>query len=234
MKAIYKRELNSYYNTMIGYVFTSVFLLVSGFYFAQISLVRGSASITSILSSISFIMVLITPILTMRLFAEERKTKTDQLLLTSPASVTSIVFSKFLAALTVLGITLVITVVYPIIMTVFGNPYLGEILLGYFGFILLAACLISVGIFISSITENQLTAAVASLGVMLMLWLPSTIMPYVGDEMIQTLLRAFSLYSYFSTFENGILSLSSIVYYITFCITFLSLTTIVIEKRRWV
>lgn len=234
MRAIYKKELNTYYNTMVGYVFTSVFLLVAGFYFAQISLIRGSANITTILSSISFVMILITPILTMRLLAEERKTKTDQLLLTSPASVSSIVLSKFFAALTVVSISLAVTVIYPIIMAVFGNPYIGEVLLGYLGFILLAACLISVGLFISSITENQLTAAVASLGAMLMLWLPSTIMPYVTSDILRTILNAFSLYSYFAAFEYGVLSLSSIVYYITFCFTFLSLTVIVVEKRRWI
>jgi ABC-2 type transport system permease protein len=234
MLAIYKRELNSYYNTMIGYVFTAVFLVVSGFYFTQITLLRGSASITTVLSSISFIMILITPVLTMRLLAEERKSKTDQLLLTSPASVGAIVLSKFFAALTVVGVTLIITSVYPIIMVIFGNPYLGEILLGYFGFILLASCLIAVGIFISAITESQLTAAVASLGVMLMLWLPSTIMPYIEDATLRILLNAVSLYSYFTAYEYGILSLTSIVYYISFCSIFLFLTVLIVEKRRWI
>jgi len=234
MQAIYKRELNAFYNTMVGYVFSAVFLLVAGFYFTQISLLRGSANITNILSSISFIMVLIVPLLTMRLLAEEKKTKTDQLLLTAPVSVTGIVLGKFFAALTVVGVTLLVTLTYPVIMVIFGNPYWGEIILGYVGFILLAACLISVGLFISAVTESQLTAAVASMGALLMLWLPSTIMPYVQNGMLRTVLGALSLYSYFSAFEYGVLSLSSIVYYLTFCSAFIFLTVVVVKKRRWV
>lgn len=233
MGAILVREIDAYYKTMIGYVFTSICLLVGGILFVTSNIVAGSASFISVIGSISYVFILVIPLLTMRLFAEERKNKSDQLLLTAPISVGKIVMGKFFAAVMVMLIALAITLIYPLILLIFGEPYIGEIVLGYLGLILLGGAFLSVGIFISSVTENQLTASVATMGILFFLWLMDSLVGRISNPALSAFVSSLSLYQKFSEFQMGVLSLSSVVYFLTFISLFLFLTIKVIEARRW-
>ena len=167
MLAIYKKELRAYFNSMIGYIFMAFFLVAFGIYFFATNLVSGSAHFEYTLSSIIFIFVLISPLLTMRLMAEENKQKTDQLLLTSPVTVTSIVVGKFLAVMTLFGVVILILCFYPLIMTIYGTVPLVPAYTSILAFLLLGGAYLAMGLFISSLTENQIVAAVITFVVFL-------------------------------------------------------------------
>ncbi len=162
MLAVFRRELRAYFASPIGFTFVGFFILLAGVFFAISNLLSGNPNYTGVLGSITFIFLFVVPILTMRLISEETRQKTDQLLITSPLSITGIVLGKYLAAVGVFFITLVITVIYPVIMSFFALAGLAwwEILGSYIGFFLLGSSFISVGLFFSSMTDNQLIAAV--------------------------------------------------------------------------
>jgi len=233
MLAVWKKEVLLYFLTPIAYVFMGAFLAVTGLYFTMVNILSTSAEFNSTLSEITFLFMLVVPILTMRLFSEEKRTKTDQLLLTSPVSVTSIVMGKFLAAMTVFFATLVVSLIYPITLAILGNPSWGEIFAGYIGFFLLGGALIAVGCFMSSLTENQLTSAIATFGVLLVFWLSDSLSTAFDSQFIITIINWISVYARYTDFTYGVLSLSQIFYYISFAAVFLFLTVRTIEKRRW-
>jgi len=233
MTAVFKRELRAYFLSPIGYVFLGFFLLLSGYFFAASNLLSGYAYINGVFGNLTIVLMIVVPILTMRLLSEERKTKTDQLLLTSPVSLTGVVVGKYLAALSVLIIALLITCIYPIILFVFSKPAIGEILGTYIGFFLMGAAFISVGLFVSSLTESQVTSAVASFGTLLLLYVADWIVPSIQNQTIAKAIEWFSVLNRFQDFTMGILSLEHIVYYISFIAVFVFLTIRVLEKRRW-
>ncbi len=180
MKAIFKREFRSFFHNMTGPVFMAAIFVFMGIYFVAYNMVQGYPYFTAAMSGMSFIMLLAVPILTMRSFAEERKTKTDQLLLTSPVSVTKIVLGKYAAMLAVFGICMLIACILPIVIHFYGG---GSILADYsaiLGFFLLGAAYIAIGMFVSSLTESQIISAVATFCILLLLQLIdgiSTILP---------------------------------------------------------
>ncbi|HOA80039.1 MAG TPA: ABC transporter permease [Defluviitaleaceae bacterium] len=171
MLAIINKELRSYFASATGYIFMSFFLLISGIFFSITNLLGQNPLYNNVLSSITFIFLFVVPMLTMRLISEETRQKTDQLLLTSPLKVSDIVLGKYFAALLLFLLTLLITVLYPIILSFYGNVAVGEVLGGYIGFFLLGAAFISVGLFISSLTENQVISAVVTVITLLVLWI---------------------------------------------------------------
>ena len=160
MLAIYKKELRSYFTSMIGYVFIAIFLVIIGIYFVVQNLLYRSANLEQTLSSITFLVALLIPLLTMRLMAEENKQKTDQLLYTSPVKASGIVYGKFLAVFTIYGIVLLIVCTFPLIMMMYGTVPLLSAYAGILGFALLGGAYLSIGLFISSLTESQVVAAV--------------------------------------------------------------------------
>lgn len=170
MLAILKKELYTYFKSMTGYIFMASLLFFVGLFFVLTNLIGMSPQYNSVLSNITFVFLLIVPILTMRLMAEEAKQKTDQLLLTSPISLPQIVIGKYLGAVSVLLLTLLITFIYPIILSTMGTVNWGEVLGGYIGFFLFGSALIAVGLFISSLTDNQVIAAVVTFTVLLLFW----------------------------------------------------------------
>lgn len=234
MKAIFKKELISYFNTMLAYVFMAIFILVSGLFFTSNNILAGSSSYITVLSDVSYVMILLIPILTMRSFSEERRNKSDQLLLTCPVTVGGVVMAKFFSALVVLLATLAITLIQVVILAIFGDPFLTEILLGYLGFLLLGAVFIAVGIFISALSSNQLTAAVATMGILLLFWMLDALVMQVTDPVLGGLLGFFSIFSYFADFQRSVLSLSSVVYFVSLTALFLFLTWMVIKRRSLV
>lgn len=162
MLAIYKKELRSYFTSMIGYVFIAFFLVIVGVWFFFENLRNGFANFEYVLSDIAFLAILLIPLLTMRLMAEENKQKTDQLLLTSPLRASAIVIGKLLAVITVFLVAMLIACFYPLILTKFGTIQLASAYAGIFGFVMLMAAYFSIGLYLSSLTENQVVAAVIS------------------------------------------------------------------------
>jgi ABC-2 type transport system permease protein len=162
MLAIYKKELRSYFTSMIGYVFIAFFLVIIGVYFYFQNLYTGYANFEYTVTNVTFIFVLLIPLLTMRLMAEENKQKTDQLLLTSPVTPTAIVLGKFLAVFTIFGVVMAIICTYPLIMKQYGNVPLAPAYASIFGFTILGGAYLSMGFFLSSLTESQVVAAVVS------------------------------------------------------------------------
>jgi ABC-2 type transport system permease protein len=171
MLAVFSKEFKAYFNSATGYVFMGVFLLICGIFFANYNLVPASPLYSNVLSSMTFIFLILVPVITMRLLAEEKHNKTDQLLLTSPLSIGEIVVGKYLASVALFFLTLMITFLFPFILSWYGSIPAGEIAAVYIGFALLGAAFISVGIFVSSLTENQVVSAVASFGVLLFIWI---------------------------------------------------------------
>ncbi len=231
MKAIFKREFNAYFTSPIGYVFVGVFMLLSGIFFGITMFVQGYGNIDMVLPMCIMILVLITPIITMRLLAEERANKTDQLLLTSPVKVSGIVSGKFFAALMVFLIACATTMPYVVISAVYGDIVWGEVIATYMGFILMGALLLAIGIFISSLTESQIVAAVISYGVMLALFFSGMIQTRV--DFIDKILKYFNISSWSSDFFRGVISPTGVCYYVTFTCLFLFLAVRKVESRRW-
>lgn len=171
MKAIFKKELRSYFTSMIGYGYIALFLAIVGIYFVVYNLNYGLTSFEYVLQSVSFLFVILTPILTMRIIAEEKKQKTDQLLLTSPITPERIVVGKYLAVLTVFLMGMAVTLFYPLIINMFGDVNLKLAYVGIIGFALMGSTYLAIGMFISALTENQVIAAVVGFIVMLITFL---------------------------------------------------------------
>lgn len=188
MKAIYKKEFKSYFNSMMGYVFVAFLLVAVSIYFSGYNLGMGYPLLGITLSSVTFLFLILVPVLTMRSLSEEQKNKTDQLLYTSPVSVGEIVFGKYLALVSVFAIPVLVICFYPIIMDAYGTIDFGMAYVAVFGFFLLGCAYISVGLFISSITESQIIAAVISFSVLLFSYLMSGIAGFFSDTAITSLL----------------------------------------------
>lgn len=234
MFAIYMRELKSYFLTAIGYVYCGMFLVVSGLAFAQCTLLKQSTgSIGEYFVWMIIIFAVLIPLLTMKLIAEDRKTRTDQILLTSPVSVTGIVMGKYLAALTVYAATFLVNSFNFVLLAKYGEPNAISILTNILGVFLLGAAFIAIGIFLSSLTENQLIAAVSAMGVNAAMLLVSLLADNISGTAIRTVVKWFSVLDRFAPFTHQMLDVSAIVYYLSLAAAFLFLTTRVIEKRRW-
>lgn len=179
MKAIYKRELKSYFNSMIGYIFIAFFVAFMGFYFMAYNLYNGYPYFSYTLSATITIMLIAVPILTMKSFAEDRKTKTDQLLLTAPVSVTQIVLGKYLAMVTVFLIPMLISCICPLIIKANGQAYLLTDYSTILAFFLMGCIFIAIGMFISALTESQIIAAVGTFGILFVLCLWSDLITFL-------------------------------------------------------
>ena len=238
MLAILKREVQNYFLTPIGYVFMGIFLLVGGIFFFLYNILSASSDLATMFDSLNYLFMLVVPILTMRLLSEEKRNKSDQLLLTSPRSIWDIVLGKFLAACTVLLATMVVTLLYVIVIAVYApEVYPGLILSNYLGFFLLGCCYIAIGVLMSALTESQVSAAVLTLGVNLLLQLFESIGPQLtmpeGLGFLTTVFSWVSLYTKYYQFSAGILSIANVFYYVSFCGIVLFLAVRVIDKRRW-
>jgi len=231
MSAIFWKEVKSYFYSPMAYILIGLFILLSSLFFLP-RLLYQNADFNAVLETMGFILLFIVPVLTMRILAEDRKNGTEVLLVTSPVSLTGIVVGKYLAALFVFLIMTVITFIYPIILFAFGAPFTTGLVGGYIGFILLGASFISVGVFASSLTENQVIAVVISFVSLLIMWIIDFVSSTVGG-FLSKILNWFSLLSRYEDFNKGILGLSPIIYYLSFIAVFLFLTVRVIEKRRW-
>lgn len=175
MGAIYKKELKSYFTSMLGCVFLAILLLITGIYFIIVNMLNMYAEMSTTLGAITFVIVLSIPIITMRTLAEENRQKTDQLLFTAPVSVTKVVLGKYLALVTLYGIAMAVLCIYPIIMNMYGNAQLAQSYSSILGFFLMGSAYIAIGVFISSLTESQVIAGVISFIVMIFTYLMTSI-----------------------------------------------------------
>ncbi|MDC7232974.1 MAG: ABC transporter permease subunit [Spirochaetales bacterium] len=232
IKAVYMKELRQYFHSMIAYVFLTILLFLSGFIFLTANLMSLDGDINSFFTPLFTILLFVTPILTMRQFAEEQKLKTRQLLFTLPLSLESIVLGKFLATLTVVGIGLAVTLLYPAVLAWYGSFSFMVTLGNYLGAVLLVAAIASLGLFLSTLTENQVVSAIASYGVILILWLVDSLAPYTNSVPVKRLISLFSLKSNYIEFTYGIFNPASILYFISLTALFLILTTVSLDSRR--
>lgn len=223
MFAVLKKELKSYFLSPIGYVFIGLFLLMTSVFFYLDILSYGMSKFQNMFYSLATILTFITPILTMRMFSEEKKEGTDQLLFTSPRGITSIVFGKFLAAICVLLITELLTFIYYFILMYFGSPDFVSSIVTLSGFLLLGAAYISFGMFASSITENQVVAAILTIGFFILTW-------FLPD--INEIFSSLSLINMFDKFPSGQIALSEVVTFVSFTLLFVALTIIVLQRRK--
>lgn len=235
MIAIYKRELKSYFHSFLGALFIGATLFLMGIYFAVYDLFMGYPYIGYALSSVVFLFLISFPILTMRILAEERHQKTDQLILTSPVSVSSIVIGKFLALSTVFAVPVAIISVYPLILSIFGTVSFGESYLAILGFFLYGLACIAIGIFISSLTESQVISAVLTFGALFLTYIMSGIRNMISatGNLLTKILSAFDMVSRFDDLLNGSLHVTSIIYYLSVIVLFLIFTVQSIQKRRY-
>ena len=233
MSAIFKREYRAYFSTPLGYVFIAAFLAVINvaFYAYNVS------GLTSQLSFCFYIIVIamhvLTPLLTMRLISEEKKQKTDQLSLTAPVSLGAIVLGKYFAAVAVFLTGLAFTVIWLVIVGMFGTILFAQFIGNLIAVILLVMALIGIGLFISALTENQFVAAVLTLVIFALLYLLDMLSGSISYLWIKNLIGWISMITRFTSISDGLLSLDDIIYYISISGVFLFLTTRVLEKLRW-
>lgn len=233
MRAIYKRELRSYLTSMTGYIFMAVLLAVAGLYYTANCLVGGYPVFGVILSSIYFVLLIVVPVLTMRSMAEEKKQKTDQLLLTAPVSIWQIVAGKYLAMLTVFLIPMLALCLYPLILLQFGSVSLPMAYASIFGYTLFGAACLAIGLFLSALTESQVIAAVLTFGVLFFLNMSSGIANVIGAEgILADILSAVCIYEPFINFVQGIFDLTGVVYYATVVLLFLFFTVQLLHKKH--
>ena len=237
MIAVFKRDFIGYFTSAIGYVYIGSYILVLNLMFYLENMLGSNSSIANLFSFMLLIMMFITPILTMRVFSEEFKLKTDQALYTLPVKMTSVVLGKFLSSVMVFATLLVLTLLWPLTVSMLGAVNTAEVVGNYVGILCIGAAYISIGIFISSATENQVIAAVGSLGVFVALYLLEYLALYFysGGVLPVWVMRALlftSIYGRYTEITQGLLALDSIVFFLSVCAVFLFLTVRRLEKRK--
>lgn len=235
MRAIYKKELRGFFNSMIGWLFLAVNLFFAGWYFRANGMMNGYPYISYVVSGIMFIFLCSLPILTMRIFADEARLKTDQLLYTSPIPVWKVVIGKYLALVTVVLAMTIVIGLYQFILGIYGSVPYGENLLALLGFLLFAITCEAIGLFLSSITESQIIAAVLTFFVLMVgVMIPGiTTLISTSGNVLTRMLTAFDLTKCLQYFLYGMLYLPSFLYYASIIGICLFLTTFFIQKKRW-
>jgi len=230
---IYRKELTSYLSSPIAYVVGGVFAFLNGYIFYMVLMGTHDAnSVRIVISNMSIILIFITPLFTMRLFSEEKKLGTEELLFTLPVKDIAIILGKFLASLTILFSMIGITFEYLIFLKIFADPDLGPIFSGYLGIFLMSASFVAVGIFASSLSENQVVSGMVSFGILLFLliidWAASLV-----KEPFYSFFKSISVFNHFGNFNKGILDTTDIFFFLALVFIFLFLTARVLETRKW-
>ena len=247
MLAIYKKELRSYFINPIGYVFLGVYLTFSALLCAYTTIQSSSYNTTTYFTMMVFVLAVFIPILTMRSFAEERKMKTEQLLLTSPVSVTSMVLGKFLSVLTVAGGSFLVSCINLLPLAISGAAARGgesysmrhiglvpsKVIGCIIGIVLISCVFVAIGLFISSLTENQLAAAIITVAIIVAMLFLNMINGSIENYAVRFVIDWVCFASRFAPFASGMFDPSAILYYLSVSAIFLLLTVRVYDKRRW-
>lgn len=251
MRSVFYKELSIYFSSPIFYVMAGIFICISGIFFynaatyvsilatriaqyqAETGVNMNEILLQPIFTDMSMLIVFMVPLISMRLYSEERSQGTLELLFTYPVSDLSVLVAKYLAGLCVLVFILAITSVLMMIMMIFTSPDWGVILSSYIGLVLLGGAILSLGVFASSLTKNQIVAAVLTLGMVLFFWVVGWFAGTVPNASLSSFLREISLISHSSRFLKGLISLKDIVFYVCFSFFFLSVTLRVLNSHRW-
>jgi gliding motility-associated transport system permease protein len=246
-----KRDLGSYFNSPIFYVVTTVFLVIYSFIFFQILTFFSFQSVQAAqfqgmnvglnlndmviepsFHNMAVTLLLIIPVLTMRSFADEKKSKTYALLLSSPIQLKEIIFGKFIACMTVVTVMVLLSSYCVWSLLLLGEPEIGPIITSYLGILLMAGCYVGMGVFASSLTDNQIIAAVIAFGMSLFMWIIGWAAQAASAEMGEVL-QYLSLVDHMQRFLKGIVDTSDVVYYLSFILFTLFLTHRVLDSERW-
>lgn len=233
MISIYKRELNSYFNSMVGYVFIAIIVAFIGFFFYVYNLMNGYQKFAYMLQSCLYIFLVAVPILTMKSMSEDKKNKSDQLLLTAPVSLTGLVMGKYLAMLTVWLIPTIIFCFCPVIIAANGTAFLLVDYSSILALFLMVSAQIAIGLFISTLTESQVIAAVGTFAILMVLLLWDSLVSYLPEWLANFLglfsfTNAFYNFSYYNLFDIG-----GLIMYISIAFIFIFVTIQTLQKRRW-
>jgi len=229
---VYRRELASYFRSPIAYVVIAAFMALSGYFFSIALFATRLAEMSYTFANLSVVVLFIAPILTLKALVDERRSGTDELLLTSPISVPAIVVGKFLAAVTIYAVMLLVSGVFPLILSYLGDPDYGPIFSGYLGILLLGSALIAAGIFASSLTQDTMIAGMVGFVMMFGLWSFSWLsaaLPGRWGEIAEKL----ALIDRFDVFLRGVIDTVDIVFYLSYIFVFLFLAVRIVDKRRW-
>jgi len=251
LAAIYRKELQYYFQSITAYVMIGLFLALSGYFFYSIfryynylsyqagrdpylagtlNLIEGV--MRPLMGNVSVVLLFALPLLTMRLFAEEKKQGTFELLLTYPLSDAAVVMGKYLAALSVFALMLAGSLLYPLLLVIYSNPEPGPIVTSYIGLFLMGASFVAMGIFFSSITSNQIIAGAATFGVSLFFLIIGWAAPFVGST-FSKVLSQISILEHYDTFAKGIINLQDVTYYVFLTVFFLFMTLRSLESAHW-
>lgn len=233
MGAILKRELGAYFSSATAYVVMAVYFFFSGLFFNFYCISANSSSLSYVYGNMFYIILFLIPIITMKTFAEEKKQKSDQALLTAPTSLTEIVLGKFLGAFCLYAICCCIFLVYAVVISFFASPEWSVILCTFIGILLLGGSLIAINVFISVLTESMVVAAVIGMGVGLVISMTNYLISLIQVDWIKNILNKINFLSYYENFTYGILSIVDVVFFLSVTALFLFFTVRVLEKRRW-
>ena len=246
MLAIFKKELRSYFLNAIGYVYIGIFLAVSALLCCYTTLGSGTYDTKNYFAFIPMVFIILIPLLTMRLFAEEKKLRTEQLLLTAPVSITGMVVGKFLAAFTLFAISVLVSLINFIPLCIYAQmdgvndayassvgPVASMIFSNTLGLLLIGAAFIAIGMFISSLTENQLAAAIITVAIIATMLLLNFVNGYIENYVLRFIISWVCFMSRYAPFQSGIFDPSSLLYFTSVAGVFLFLTVRIYDKRRW-
>lgn len=233
MNAVLKRELKSYFSSPIGYVCIAILLAIYGFNFYMVMMYRMSSAITSVYSTMFMWNMIIIPILTMKSISDEKRNKTDQALLTAPVGVTSIVLGKFLAALCIFAIALAGSLIPVVIISFYAKLGWALIFGDILGSLFYGAAMISIGVFISSLTESQIIAAILTFAASIFLVMMDMLTSISNNAVVTAVINWISFNTRYQTFTKGMFDLSSVVFFLSVAAVFVFLTARRLESRRW-
>ena len=234
MLAVYKKEMRSYFTSVIGYVFLVLYLAIAGAIFCYTTLFSMSSNVTSFYTFMLIISSVLLPLLTMKSFSEERKGKTEQLLLTSPVSIIGIVSGKFLAAYTVFAACMVLNSLYFFFLVSYTQLKVAVLIGNLVAILLVGMVYIAIGLFVSSLTENQLSAAIGTIAIILgflIVGLVGSLIP--SNYWIRYVFDFISIFTRFQAFTAGYFDVSALIYYLSVAFIFLYLTVRIYDRRRY-
>ena len=233
MLAIYKRELHAYLTSAIGYAFIALFFAVSGAVFVYTTLYAGTAHPGNYFSYMLVFFVILLPILTMKSFSEERKLRTEQLLMTAPVSIVSMVTAKFLAAMTIFVSCMALCSCSFLLLARYATVRAAMVFGNLIAILLVGGAFIAIGLFVSALTENQLAAAIGTVGIILLFFAVSALNSFIPVYWIRFVLSGVSIFSRFGNFTQGAFDFSALLYYLSVMFVFLLLTGRVYDRRRY-
>lgn len=233
MSAILKRELSSYFNSAIAYVVLAAYFFFSGLFFYTYCVLFNSASLSYVYANMILIILFIIPIITMKSFADEKYQKTDQALFTSPISLFRVVVGKFLGSFIMYALCSCIFLLYALVISFFAVPEWSVILCTFIGLLLFGAALTAINIFISSLTESTIVAAIVSMAVNLVIYMMSSFSSMISIDWITNIIEKIDFATYYDSFKYGLLNITDVVFFLSVTGLFVFFTVRVLEKRRW-